>query len=124
MTLARTIVVIAEDEELLRCTAVEGLREAGFEVIEAGDAAEAIGVLQTHAAAICVLFTDIHMPGAIDGLALAHHARAHWPWVGLLVASGQARPHLHEMPEGCRFLRKPYRLGHVLSHVRDLIAAT
>jgi hypothetical protein len=55
-------------------------------------------------------------------VALVHHARQHWPWIGLLVASGKARPTSTALPPKCRFLPKPYDPDHVVNHVRELVA--
>jgi two-component system, response regulator PdtaR len=66
-------VLVAEDEELVRLVIAETLRDEGLEVMEAEHAEAALGVLEQHAARIHVLFTDIQMPGSMDGLALAHH---------------------------------------------------
>ena len=117
------VVVIAEDEPLIRMLAVDVLTEQGFEVIEAAHANEALAILEAQAADIHMLFTDIHMPGSIDGLELAHHARRHWPWIALLVTSAKARPQADEMPIRSQFLSKPYHLSHVVAHVRELTAA-
>jgi DNA-binding NtrC family response regulator len=116
------VVVIAEDESLIRMYAADVLIAAGFEVIEATDAAEALAALEARNATISVLFTDIHMPGPIDGLTLAHHARRKWPGIGLLVTSGKGRPDRSALPPKCRFLAKPYDLSHVVKHVRELAA--
>ena len=116
------VVVIAEDEPLIRMTAVDELTDAGFVVIEAEHAAEAIAILQIQAAHVDLLFTDIHMPGAMDGLALAHHASANWPWIAVLLASGKASPNAHEMPTGSRFLAKPYDPLHLVAHAKELTA--
>jgi CheY-like chemotaxis protein len=116
-------IVVAEDEVLIRMNAVDFLTEAGFEVIEAGHADEALTILGDQAADIHLLFTDVHMPGTMNGLELAHHARAHWPWIALLVVSGHAKPNTEELPEGSRFLTKPYDLDQVIGHVRELVAA-
>lgn len=123
MTQVSRLVVVAEDEVLIRMVAVEALVGAGFDVIEANHAGEALMVLTNQADRICVLFTDIHMPGDMDGLALAHHACVHWPWVALLIASGQALPLAAELPHGSRFLSKPYDPHHVVAHVRELAKA-
>lgn len=116
-------VVVAEDEPLTRFMAVDLLTEAGFAVIETGHAAEALAVLEAQAAQIHVLFTDIHMPGAMNGLQLARYASTHWPWIALLIASGDLEPSEADLPPGSRFLRKPYEPDHVIAHARDLTAA-
>jgi CheY-like chemotaxis protein len=79
------LVLVAEDEELVRLVVTEVLRDAGFEVIEAEHAEAALSVLEQHAARVHVLFTDIQMPGAMDGLALAHHTSQNWPEIALLI---------------------------------------
>jgi DNA-binding NtrC family response regulator len=71
---------------------------------------------------IHVVFTDVHMPGPMDGLVLAHHVRRHWPSIGLLVASGRGNVDARAMPEGSRFIPKPYHLDHVVHHIRELRA--
>jgi two-component system, response regulator PdtaR len=116
------VVVVAEDEAAIRFNAAEMLCEAGFDVLEAKHADEALSHLGFRHDDICVLFTDIEMPGEVDGLALAHHTRMHWPLIGLLVTSGRGRPHAPEMPVKCRFIAKPYVLHHVINHVRELVA--
>ena len=94
------VVVVAEDEALIRMMAVDALTEAGFAVVEAGHAEDALAVLAAQSNDIHVLFTDIHMPGSMNGLELTHHVRDHWPWIALIVASGKARPLAAELPEG------------------------
>jgi CheY-like chemotaxis protein len=113
-------VVVAEDEILIRILAVEVLTDAGFEVIEAGNADEALTTLQSRPWAIHLLFTDIHMPGQMSGLELAHHVRRNWPHVALLIASGRDRPLSAALPEGSVFLTKPYNPDHVVLHAKAL----
>jgi CheY-like chemotaxis protein len=67
------LVLVAEDEDLVRLVIVDVLEDAGFEVMQVGHAAAALDILQIHAPRVHVLFTDIHMPGKMNGLALAHH---------------------------------------------------
>jgi two-component system, response regulator PdtaR len=114
---------VAEDEELVRLVIVAALEDAGFEVIEAEHAEAALSVLQINAASIRVLFTDIQMPGTMDGLALAHHTAKNWPKIALLLTSARPRPHQRSLPEKCRFLAKPYGHDHVIRHIRELAAA-
>jgi two-component system, response regulator PdtaR len=116
-------VLVAEDEELVRIVIVDALEEAGFEVLDVEHAAAAVDVLKIHAGRINVLFTDIQMPGAMDGLALAHHTSKNWPNVALLITSARPRPHPSDIPGKSRFLAKPYRHGQVIRHIRELAAA-
>jgi len=118
----RTIVV-AEDEELIRVFVCQVLIDAGFEVVEVGGADDAVVVLRARARDIHALFTDIHMPGSIDGMALAHLSQRTWPWIALLITSGQARPRTDELPKGSRFLPKPYHPDHVVNHLREMLTA-
>jgi len=116
-------VVVAEDEALIRMLAVEVLTGAGFAVIEAGHAEEALAALQARFWAIHLLFTDIHMPGPMNGLELAHHVRGAWPHIALLIASGKDKPLPAKLPAGSIFLTKPYDPDHVVAHARTLTAA-
>ena len=92
-------------------------------MIEAEHAEAALSILHNNAACIRVLFTDIQMPGTMDGLALAHHTAEKWPKIALLITSARPRPHQQSLPEKCRFLAKPYRHDHVICHIRELAAA-
>ena len=120
---ALPVIVLAEDERIVRLIAVEVLTDEGFTVMPAANAAEALSILETHADSVHVLFSDIHMPGQMTGLDLAHHVKRNWPWVGLLLASGHAKPAPAEMPPGARFLNKPYNPQHVVAHCRELVAS-
>ena len=120
--LVKCLVVVVEDEILTRMVVCSALTDAGFEVIDVGHADAAMDHLQERSDQIHAIFTDIHVPGVMDGLTLAHHARRHWPWIMLLIASGLARPNLAELPEGCRFLPKPYDPGHAIQHLREMLA--
>jgi CheY-like chemotaxis protein len=115
------IVVVAEDEEIIRAVVCEALADAGFNVVETQHADEAVSVLQHRAEEIDALFTDIHMPGSMDGVALAHLSKRSWPWIALLIASGLARPRSEDLPEGSRFLPKPYHPDHVVRHLREML---
>jgi len=118
---ASLVVLLVEDEALIRMCAGEALADAGFTVTEAGHAHEAIEILERDHDAIRVVFTDVQMPGTVNGVGLAHHVRHHWPRIGLLIVSAQPRPALGELPAGARFLGKPYKLDHAVRHVRQLV---
>jgi len=100
-------VLIVEDEPLVRLGAVETIETAGYEVIEAANADEAIRILESRRD-IRVVFTDIHMPGSMDGLKLAHAVRHRWPPIKLIVTSGHEPVRAQDMPDGARFFAKPY----------------
>jgi two-component system, response regulator PdtaR len=122
MERTKKVVVVAEDEAAIRPIAVQLLSDAGFGVLGAKRADEALSLLGFRHAEICVLFTDIEMPGEMDGLALAHHTRIHWPLIGLLVTSGRGRPHASDNATQMPVIAKPYDLRHVVNHVRELVA--
>jgi CheY-like chemotaxis protein len=111
-------VLVVEDEALLRVFGVEMFSTAGFHVVEAGDAQEALDLLRA-VAAVHLLFTDVAMPGLMDGLALAHHVSERWPHIGIIIVSGQGFPD-SDLPQGARFHGKPYDPELVLHHAREL----
>jgi CheY-like chemotaxis protein len=117
----RGVVLIVEDEFLLRMDAVEMVKAAGFEVVEAASADEAIDILESRRD-IAVVFTDIHMPGSMDGLKLARAVRGRWPPIKIVATSGQARVSETDLPEGGRFLPKPYSPVDVADVLRALTA--
>jgi CheY-like chemotaxis protein len=84
----RPVVLIVEDEFLLRMDAVDMVADAGFEVVEAADADEAIGILDARRD-IAVVFTDIQMPGSMDGLKLARAVKGRWPPIKIVATSGR-----------------------------------
>lgn len=115
--LTRKTVLVVEDEGLIRANAVDMIRDLGFEVIEAADADQAISFLE-RCDRISVVFTDVQMPGSMDGLRLVAVIRDRWPPVALLVTSGQVTP--SELPSGARFLAKPYGAEQLRSHLEAL----
>ncbi len=112
--------VVVDDEELLRIYAAGLLEEHGFKVLEAENAAAALQVLETHKD-VRLLFTDIQMPGAQDGMNLAREVHARWPNILLVIASGQSKPPRAEIPDDGRFIRKPYRAAELFNEVDDLM---
>ena len=103
----RPVVLIVEDEFLLRIDAADMIAAAGFEVVQAGNADEAIEILESRAD-ITVVFTDIQMPGSMDGLKLARAVRGRWPPIKIVATSGRVRIEPQDLPDGGRFLPKPY----------------
>lgn len=119
LTRQKRVVLIVEDEALIRMHAADMIRDLGFEVIEAADADQAISLLEA-TSVISVVFTDIQMPGSMDGLRLVAMVRRRWPPVALLVTSGQFRPQDRDLPENAHFIAKPYMLGDLESHLHEL----
>jgi len=107
MTQVNPKVLVVEDEPLLLMTAIDIVEGAGFEAIAARDADEAIRLLES-IPDIRILFTDIHMPGSMDGLKLAAAVRRRWPPIEIIIVSGMKRPDAAEMPERSVFFSKPY----------------
>jgi CheY-like chemotaxis protein len=105
---ANGVVLVVDDEPLIRINAADMLTDAGWTAIEAGDAAEALQLLEAHPE-ITVLFTDINMPGEMDGLELARRVHQLRPDVHLIITSGKMRLDRNDLPSGGEFLGKPYR---------------
>src|SRR5262245_43143478 len=98
------------------------LREQGYFVLEAGHADEAIGILETRAD-IRLVFTDVDMPGSMDGLKLAAYVRELWPPIKLIVTSGHVAVEEHMVPQGGRFFPKPYEASAIARAIANLIQA-
>jgi CheY-like chemotaxis protein len=118
----RPMVLIVEDEFLLRMNAAEMISEAGFDVVEAGNADEAIAILEARPD-IHVVFTDIQMPGSMDGLKLARFVRGRWPPIKIVATSGFVNVGKDDLPEGGRFVPKPYHSEQIVAALRELTAA-
>lgn len=115
------MVLVVEDEPLVRMTAADELEEAGFQVLEATNADEALKVLEARSDEVQVLFTDVHMPGSMDGMALAEQVSQRWPHVLLLISSGYARPHSDEIPDHGHFVPKPYIGATLVRHINEMM---
>lgn len=115
----RPVVLIVEDELLIRMNAVEMIEDAGYEVVEADNADDAIAILESRSD-IRVIFTDVQMPGSMDGLKLVHAVRNRWPPVKIIATSGHFAPRDGELPEGGFFLPKPYTLAKITAALREL----
>jgi CheY-like chemotaxis protein len=100
-------VLVVEDEPLLRMSAVDLVEEAGFKALEAGNADQALAILRS-GEPICSLFTDVDMPGSMDGLMLANLVQSQWPEIQIIVASGHRRVTDEELPAGAHYFSKPY----------------
>ncbi len=115
-------VIIVEDEFLLRLDSAETIERAGFEVLQAANADEAISILEARPD-IRVVFTDIQMPGSMDGLKLAQFVRNRWPPIKIIPTSGRVVVAEHDLPTGSVFLPKPYRGAEVIRMLRELTGA-
>lgn len=117
----RGTVLVVEDEPLVRTDAAGFLAEEGFEALEAANAKDAIAMLRKRPD-IDVVFTDVNMPGPIDGLKLVEIVRRKWPLVFVIVTSGQHFPREEDMPACSCFIPKPYTPEQVVRAV-ELFAA-
>jgi CheY-like chemotaxis protein len=115
----RPIVLVVEDDHLLRLDATDMVESAGFEVIEAANADEAISILESRND-IAVVFTDVQMPGSMDGLKLARAVRGRWPPIKIVTTSGLRIIEETDLPEGGRFLPKPYSSVQVRGLLHEL----
>ena len=113
-------VLVVEDETLIRELIAEELEEAGYSVVVATNADQAIAILEARQD-IHLVFTDIDMPGSMDGLRLVRVVRSRWPPVALIVTSGQRGLSAADLPPGGRFLSKPYEHSHLETVLRELI---
>ena len=113
-------VLVVEDEALVRLSARDEIEAAGFEVYEAYNADEAIRLLEAHPD-IELIFTDVDMPGSMDGLKLAHYVRTRWPPVKIIVTSGYRHLTPEQLPNGSIFLSKPYDPEQVRQKIETLL---
>lgn len=115
------VILLAEDEALIRMMAAEVLaEEGGCRALEARTADEALGILDMRPD-VRLLFTDVDMPGSLNGYALARIVDMRWPGIGLLVTSGKERPGPGALPKKARFLPKPYSPAALLNEVNALL---
>jgi len=115
-------VIVVEDEALIRNELLEAFLHYGFHALGAEDASAVLKILETEAQNVQLVFTDVHLPGPITGLALGHHVRKTWPWMSLLITSGYGTPEPSHMPEGSRFVLKPYKISKIAELIKDMVA--
>lgn len=107
MNNGKAVVLVVEDSPVIRMGAVDLVLSAGYEALEASDADEAIRILESRSD-IDLVFTDVQMPGAMDGIKLSYYIRERWLPVKLIVASGKAILEESSLPKGSSFFSKPY----------------
>jgi two-component sensor histidine kinase/CheY-like chemotaxis protein len=113
-------VLIVEDEMVLRMRAVDIVEDAGFRPVEAVNADQAISILESRSD-ISLLFTDIQMPGSMDGLKLAHAVHDRWPGIKIILVSGQVKPSDAERPANSRFFGKPLGVEQVIMELQAMV---
>jgi CheY-like chemotaxis protein len=115
------VVLVVEDESIIRMQAVVIIEEAGYNVVEACNADEAIAILKTRED-IGIVVTDIEMPGSMDGIKLARAIRDQWPPIELIITSGRYRVRINQLPPGAQFMPKPYTPNVLVTAIRRLDA--
>jgi two-component sensor histidine kinase len=116
---APTNVLVVEDEMVLRMKAVDIVEDAGFNAIEAVNADEALEILESRSD-ISMLFSDIQMPGSMDGLMLAHAVHDRWPSIKIILVSGQVRVTDADKPADSRFFGKPIEVKQMIAELQDM----
>ena len=118
----RIAVLVVEDEAIIRMDIAGQLSDAGYDVFEAGTADEAVSLLEANPS-IRILFTDIDMPGGMDGLELSAAVRDRWPPVKIVVTSGHRVVEVTDLPDGSVFFSKPYHHARVMTSFRELLSS-
>ena len=117
---SRPIVLVVEDEMILRMRAVDIVQDAGFVPIEAISADEALKILEARDD-ISLLFTDIQMPGSMDGLQLAHATHSRWPHIKIILVSGQVTVTDADKPDNSRFFPKPLEILKMVLELQQMV---
>jgi two-component system, response regulator PdtaR len=112
-----SLVMVVDDDVFERMGAFYMFSDAGYRVLEAGNADDALRFFESNAD-VRLLFTDVSMPGLMSGSDLAHQVAARWPAIGIIVTSGRPRP--EPLPLGTQFHAKPYEPTNVLRHAREM----
>lgn len=111
--------LVVDDDALILLDLCHIVEDAGFRVHEARDGGEAVKLLHRHGESVTLLFSDVEMPGDLDGFGLARHVDEHWPHIEIVIASGNVRPGAADMPDKATFIPKPFSRQTVLSHLAE-----
>src|SRR6202043_3839889 len=114
------VVLVVEDEMLLRMRAIDMVEDAGYTSVEAVDADEAVAILESRSD-IALLFTDIQMPGSMDGLGLARAVHERWPPIKIILVSGQLKAAHIDIPADTRFFGKALGDQEMIAEMRNMI---
>ena len=120
--LMQSTVLVVEDDEVLRMCAAEVATDAGFSPVEAANADEAFAILENRSD-IALLFTDIQMPGSMDGLDLARTVHDRWPAIKIILVSGRVELSEHERPVNSRFFQKPFTMKQIIEGLQEMISS-
>ena len=116
------VVLVVEDEMLLRMRAVDIVEDAGFTSVEAVDADEAVAILESRSD-IAMVFTDIQMPGSMDGLDLARTVHDRWPAIKIILVSGRLELSERKRPVNSRFFQKPFAMKQMIDGLQEMISS-
>jgi CheY-like chemotaxis protein len=119
-SVAPAVVLVVEDEMLLRMRAIDMVEDAGFTSVEAGDADEAVAILEARSD-VALMLIDIQMPGSMDGLKLAHTVHQRWPPIKIILVSGQLNLADTDIPPDSRFIGKPLDAAKMIVQIRTMI---
>ena len=114
------VVLVVEDEMMLRMRVVDMVEDAGYLPVEAVDADEAMAILRSRSD-IALMLTDVQMPGSMNGLQLAHAVRENWPPIKIILASGQLKLSDGDIPLDSRFFGKPLQSDEIIAEMREML---
>jgi CheY-like chemotaxis protein len=115
------VVLVVEDEMMLRMRVVDMVEDAGYVPVEAVDADEAMAILVSRSD-IALMLTDVQMPGSMNGLQLAHAVHERWPPIKIILASGQLKLSGSDIPQNSRFFGKPLLSDEIIAEMREMLA--
>jgi CheY-like chemotaxis protein len=113
--------IVVEDDPIILMGTTSILEDAGFRVHESFDGDEAVLLLEKHWESTVLLFSDVDMPGSMNGFALARHVAEHWPLIDIVIASGHMLPNQGDMPEKATFITKPFSQRTILTHLNQIL---
>lgn len=114
------VVLVVEDEMMLRMRVVDMVEDAGYIPVEAVDADEAMAILRSRSD-IALMLTDVQMPGSMNGLQLAHAVHENWPPIKIILASGQLKLSGSDIPRDSRFFGKPLQSAEIIAEMREML---
>jgi len=114
------VVLVVEDEMMLRMRVVDMVEDAGYVPVEAVDADEAMAILLSRSD-IALVLTDVQMPGSMNGLELAHVVHERWPPIRIILASGQLKLSVSDIPQDSRFFGKPLQSDEIIAEMREML---
>lgn len=120
MGYAKAVVLVVEDDTIIRMGAVDVVEDSGYEALQGRDADDALSILEARVD-IGLIFTDVQMPGSMDGLELAERVHSRWPSIKIIVTSGKADIQTGSLPEGSCFFPKPYSDFQVVDAIARLL---